>query len=400
MNPPYKFVDEADNKTVWTKDGQQVPEGTAGAVEWKGIDATPGGRVSIYDETGGWARVSPDSLIYPGGTPPDPNPDPNPNPEPEPNPTPGPIPSAGDSMDKPTNQTQLRDALETYRLEKRVGIFDPRTEIEITSTVQVGAAGASVPWGVNGNFAKIRYVGSGGHDMIVFRGTKGAADRCLVVEKLTLQGNGSASPRAGTCLRIYAPEGDPGSFYKFKIKDIYTDYATHGFKLEGAVFEGYLDNIHAENHSSHGMVCLHTHTPGEHQGIISNVNIVHPNLSRNTGAGLLCTYSTNVILGSFVLNALGGVLAPEGMRAAWGNNGENTGEALFVIPSNGYGTVLRDNEVSSDGSTHHRVFEGGQWVSKGQPCLYLLAGHANVIERDGHVSYYGSAGTDPMRVRK
>jgi hypothetical protein len=373
MNPPYVVIDKGDNDKPVTNE----------------ISALAGDKFEIFKN--GVARVAgpfgPDGVeITPPIT--------------ETNPPPGTIPTTGDSMDKPTNQIQFRDALETYRSEKRVGSLDPRTEVEIVTTIQIGAAGTSVPWGVNGNFAKIKYVGSGGHDMLVFRGTKGTADRCLVVEKLALMGNGYSSPRAGTCLRLYAPEGDPGSFYKFKIKDIYTDYATHGFKLEGAVFEGYLDNIHAENHSSHGMVCLHTQTPNEHRGIISNINIVHPNLSRNTGAGLLCTYSTNVILGSFVLNALGGVLAPEGLRAAWGNNGENTGPALFVIPSNGYGSVLRDNEVSSDGSTHHRIFEGGSWVSKGSPCLYLLDGAADVKEYDGHCAYYGSLATNPMRVRK
>jgi hypothetical protein len=376
MTPPYVVIDKGDGNKEVTNE----------------IPATAGDKFEIFKN--GVARVAgpfgPTSTSPPVEEPPTTT---------EPNPTPQPIPT-GDGMDRPTTEAQLRDALETYRLEKRVGILDGRCQIEISQTIQILAAGAGEPWGVNGNYAKIKYVGSGGHDMLVFRGTKGKADRCLVVEKLTLFGGGYDRNPAGACLKISAPEGDPGSFYKSKIADVYTHYATRGVVLEGAVFESYLENVHAENHRSHGMDTSHTYTTGEHNGIISNINIMHPNFSRNKGAGLRCTYSTNVQFGSFVLNAEGGVLAPDGLRYAAANNGENTGEALFVIPSNGYGSLLVGNEVSSDGSTCYRAFEGGQWVTYGKPCLYLLSGHANVIEKDGHCSYYGSAATSPMRVRK
>lgn len=320
--------------------------------------------------------------------------------QPEPVPTPTPTPSTGGgTMDLPTTETQFRDALMTAANEKRVCVLDPRTRIEMTQGITITQTGnTGMPWGVNGNGAKLIWKGSTSADMLTFKGTNGAVNRSLIVEKLGMDGNGYAGVPAGACLKLYAPDGDPGAIYKFKVKDVYTMYATRGFVIEGAVFEGFLDNIHAENHRSHGMECLHTNVNNV-RGIVSNINIIHPNLSRNMGAGLKCTYSTNLMFGSFVLNALGAVVAPEGLRYAAGNNGENTGEAMFNVPWQGYGTVIVGNELSGDASTHARQWVNGAWVDVGKPSLYLIAGDAAIIQRDNHVSYYG-AGTNPMKVVK
>ena len=72
-------------------------------------------------------------------------------------------------------------------------------------------------------------------------------------------------------------------------------------------------------------------------------------MSRNLGAGVRSVYSCNAAFGSFVLNAEGGIVAPDGLRLGFANNGENTGEAVYVVPSNGYGSNIIYSEGSTDG---------------------------------------------------
>lgn len=297
-----------------------------------------------------------------------------------------------------TSSRQLQDALQSYADEKRVGVLDGKSKVDLDHTITIEQNNNDgTPWGVRGGYAKIDWKGPGGDDMIVFKGVKGVSNRNLVVEDLSFYGGGYDRAPAGTCLKLYAPQGDPGCLYKWTVKNIYTSYGTVGIGLIGAVFEGLLDNVHAENHRSHGIEMEHTHTPGEHQGIVSNVMIMHPNSSRNFGAGIKSVYSCNIIFGSFVLNALGGVLAPEGLRNIAFSNGENTGECLFDIGSNGYGTVVFACEASSDGATVCRAYENGGWVDKGKPMLYGMTKPNGVDEQFNHCSYYGAGPGNPMR---
>ena len=126
-------------------------------------------------------------------------------------------------------------------------------------------------------------------------------------------------------------------------------------------------------------------------GIVSNVQLIHPNMSRNFGAGIRSVYSCNAAFGSFVLNADGGIVAPDGLRVGFANNGENTGEALYVVPNKGYGSYILYSEASSDGKTVARRFEKNDWVTVGKPTLYVLAGAPGVVETGNHVSTYGDS---------
>jgi hypothetical protein len=317
-------------------------------------------------------------------------------------PTPTPTPTTGGPMDWPQNEDELAAVIKAAADAHRQCVLDPRTVINMTKPIVIQQSGNSgMMWGVNGNGAQLFWKGSTSADMLTFQGIDGQPNRGLVIEKLSFDGNGYAATPAGACVKVYAPDGDPGSFYKFKIKDVYTMYATRGIVLEGAVFEGLCDNVHAENHRSHGMETLNSNVNGRN-GVISNIMIMHPNLSRNMGAGLKCTYSTNLIFGSFVLNALGAVVADDGLRYAAGCNGENTGEAMFNIAYGGYGTVIEGCELSGDASTHARQMVNGSWVDVGKPALYLLASgdYSAIIQQNNHVSYYGAAQPNPMRVQK
>lgn len=316
-------------------------------------------------------------------------------------------PSSGgrpSSMIWARNETEFAQALQSGADENWVPMFDPRTRVTLTRTITVRQTKHDgTVWGANGNFAKIKWAGPGGHDMIVYRGVKGVYNRGLYLEKFHLLGNADAGVGAacGACLKLYAPDGDVGSLYKFTLRDIYTGNGTYGIVLQGAVFEGMCENVHGENHLKDGMSMEHTNPGRADRGIVSNIQLIHPNMSRNLGAGVRSVYSCNAAFGSFVLNAEAGIVAPDGLRVGAFNNGENTGEAVYVVPANGYGSSIIYSEASTDGSTHARKFENGQWISVGKPMLYLLSKGPGVTETGNHVATYGGAtATSLVRVVK
>jgi hypothetical protein len=273
----------------------------------------------------------------------------------------------------PRNGNELAQTLQGFADERYVGMLDPRTAVELDRTITISQPNADgSPWGVNGNYAKINWVGPVGDDMLIYRGVKGVANRNLVIEKLNLYGNGYAGAPAGDCLKLLAPEGDPGSIYKFTLRDIYMNYGRRGLVFEGAVFEGMGENIHSENHQGDGIAMAHTYTPGEHQGIVSNIMLIHPNSSRNMGAGIKSVNSSNIFMGSFILNAEGGVVAPDGLRYAAACNGENTGESVFVVPYAGWGSEVSSNSGSSNGQTVATDWSSGQPIEVGKIAQYLL----------------------------
>jgi hypothetical protein len=300
------------------------------------------------------------------------------------------------------NETEFAQALQSGADDNYVPMFDPRTQVTLTRTITVRQKdNDGCPWGANGNFAKVNWAGPDNADMIVYQGVKGVQNRGLFLEKFYLFGNGYQGNPCGACLKLYAPDGDAGALYKFTLRDIYTAYGTYGIVLQGAVFEGMCENVHGENHRKDGMLMQHTNVTKDNRGIVSNIQLIHPNMSRNLGAGVRSVYSCNAAFGSFVLNADGGIVAPEGLRLGFANNGENTGEAVYVVPSNGYGSNIIYSEGSTDGATHARQFVNGKWVSVGKPQLYLLSRGAGVNETGNHVATYGGAdGNRAIRVVK
>lgn len=290
------------------------------------------------------------------------------------------------------SETEFAQALQSGADEKYVPLFDPRTRVTLTKTITVRQRNNDgSPWGANGNFARVDWAGPADADMIVYRGVKGVQNRGLFLEKFSLSGNGYKGAPCGACLKLHAPDGDEGALYKFTLRDIYTSYGTYGIVLEGAVFEGMCENVHGENHRKDGMLMQHTNMRRDNRGIVSNVQLIHPNMSRNLGAGVRSVYSCNAAFGSFILNAEGGIVAPDGLRVGFANNGENTGEAVYVVPSNGYGSNILYSEGSTDGATHARELVDGQWKSVGKPQLYLLSGDASVNATGNHIATYGNA---------
>ena len=378
MSPPYKLVDQETGEEVFVD-----------------MDTAPGKFIEVWSgdtPSAPMARISSGALERPGAVdPPDPIDPPDP-----PNP-----PTGGNGMDEIQNEDQLRDALLTYAHECRVGIAYSKAPITMTKTIEVAQqANDGTPWGANLNFMKLLWNGPGGEDMLRFRGVVGVSNSCLWLERASFFGNGYSGAPARDCVSLYAPDGDPGCIYKFTLQHIFTDWATHGIALLGAVFEGLISNCHAQNMTSNGIHMEHLNVGSPTQAIVSNVAMMHPNSSRNFGAGVRQVYSANSIFGSYVLNAQGGINAPDGLRRALASNGENTGEAVFIIGQNGYGSVIDGCEGSTNGVTVSRKYENGQWVDMGKPQLYVIDDNgAGVPQAGNHISYYGSGGHDVAVVK-
>jgi hypothetical protein len=378
MPPPYAFIDLETGLPVET-DG----------VKWNTIDAKPGNHIEIYDTTDNttyWPRISPGTLVRPGAEPEPIPPEPIP-----PEPTP---PDGEDGMDHITNENQLNDALQTYARENRVGMMYAKQPIVMTKTITIAKTSADgTAWGANGNHIKLNWGGGGGQDMLVIKGVNGVNNRMCCFEKFSFFGNGYAGAPAGACFKMSAPDGDPGCLYKFTLRDIFTAYATYGFVLEGAVYEGIMDNCHAENHLNDGTFMQHLNLGQPNQAVVSNVAMLHPNMSRNYGAGVRQVYSANSIFGSYVLNGQGGIVGPDGIRRALASNGENTGEAVFVVGHNGYGTLIDGNEASTNCSTVCSKWNGSEWVPVGLPTRYVIDDNrSNVPQGGNHISAYGGDG--------
>jgi hypothetical protein len=191
MSPPYRLIDDATGQVATGPHGEK----------WEGMDIPVGNKMELYDTsaTGGapWQRVSPSEIVRPpdGGEPPPIIVPPDPPIEPPPI---NPLPPSGEGMDYPTNEQQLRECLLGYAASTYVGMLDPRTNVEISSPIVIQAPGSGVPWGVNGNYAKITYRGSG-DDLLRIEGTQGINNRGLTIRNLVLVGRWSSG--LSPCIR-------------------------------------------------------------------------------------------------------------------------------------------------------------------------------------------------------
>jgi hypothetical protein len=88
-------------------------------------------------------------------------------------------------------------------------------------------------------------------------------------------------------------------------------------------------------------------------GIISNVMIRSPNLSRNQGYGFHAgrANSIDISQGSFINNGKGGLLGEHGIRTVDSVNCENSGLVCIDIPTSDFKTRLIGNNASPDGAT-------------------------------------------------
>ena len=173
------------------------------------------------------------------------------------------------------------------------------------------------------------------------------------------------------------------------LRDIYTDWCgLHGVKIIGDFFESTLDNIESENNKGDGLFIDH----GSDGGIISNLMIRSPNLSRNQGYGFHAARANSIDIsqGSFINNGKGGLLGEHGIRTVDSVNCENSGLVCIDIPTSDFMTRLVGNNASTNGATA---------VTTPMQYTYRYRGiEANLIQSGNYITYYGS-GTNNTAVR-
>jgi hypothetical protein len=286
---------------------------------------------------------------------------------------------------KPTTQAQLQAILQAAMNGQSV-MFDPTTAVTVSSTMTILVP--DNPGNIFGNGLKITSTINNGSDVLRFVGNAKQNSRNFIIQGINIHGGGYVGLASGNCFVIDAPHAK-GSIYRVMLRDIYTDTCgIHGIKIIGDFFESTLDNIQSENNKGDGLFIDH----GSDGGIISNLMIRSPNLSRNQGYGFHSARagSIDISQGSFINNGKGGLLGEHGIRTVDSVNCENTGLVCIDIPASDYKTRLVGNNASTDGKTAVHTPLQYTYRYNGNP--------ANLLQSDNYITYYGS-GTNKTAVR-
>jgi hypothetical protein len=251
-----------------------------------------------------------------------------------------------------------------------VAQFDGRSKFEMTSPVVFTLKDCgNGPTGFNGNGMQISTNFNTGNGAIKFQTTT-AANRSFVLQGFTIFGGAYFGRNVGSCIIIQAPRNNV-DIYKFTIRDVYIDFcAGHGMEIVGAVFEGSITNLMTENNNGSGLYMNH----GADGGIVSNVFVFGLNASRNhrygmelaSRAGVGPVDSVQAFGPSFVMNALGGILATGGIRNLFGGNCENSGLVCVDIQGASRQSRIAGLEASTDNNTKDSA------VPASQPMKYTI----------------------------
>jgi hypothetical protein len=291
---------------------------------------------------------------------------------------------SGSVLARPATQAQLQALLQAAMNGQSV-MFDPTTSVTVSSTMTILVP--DNPGNIFGNGLKIRSTINNGSDVLQFVGKAKNNSRNFIIQGINIYGGGYDGQASGNCLVINAPHNK--ALYRVMLRDIYTDYCgVHGVKIIGDFFESTLDNIESENNKGDGLFIDH----GSDGGIISNLMIRSPNLSRNQGYGFHAVHANSIDIsqGSFINNGKGGLLGEHGIRTVDSVNCENSGLVCIDIPTSDFMTRLVGNNASTNGATAVTT-----------PMQYTYRYHgieANLIQSGNYITYYGS-GTNNTAVR-
>jgi hypothetical protein len=296
----------------------------------------------------------------------------------------------GPGLAKPTTQAQLQALLQDAMNGQSV-MFDPTTSVTVSSTMTILVP--DNPGNIFGNGLRITSTINNGSDVLQFIGNAKHNSRNFIIQGIYVSGGVYNGLATGNCFVIHAPHNKP--IYRAMVRDIYTDYCgIHGVKITGDFYESTLDNIQAETHNGDGLFIDH----GDDGGIISNLMIRSPNLSRNHGYGFHARRANSIDIsqGSFILNGKGGLLGEHGIRTVDSVNCENSGPVCIDIPTSDYMTRLIGNNASTDGATGAT---GANKAATPMRYTYRYNGPpANLIQSGNYITYYGR-GRDNTAVR-
>jgi hypothetical protein len=292
-------------------------------------------------------------------------------------------PDGGSGFFKPTTQAALQAAIQEAFNECYVLQLDPTTRITATSTINITVDKdcGQKPRGVDGHGASIEATITNGTD--VMRITSTTNVRGLFIQAIHISGGFYTGLNAGNCLVIVAPKNK--AIYKATLRDIYVDYCSgSGLVVKGDFFESLIDNLQTENHGQDGIVLDH----GDDGGILSNVMLRAPNISRNRGYGLhaLRANSIDISQGSVINNWKGGLLGERGLRTVDSVNCENSGPVCVDIPTSDFPTRIVGTNASTDGATRGKGPGSGPMLY-----AYRYGGAASkLIQSDNYITFYGS----------
>jgi hypothetical protein len=239
---------------------------------------------------------------------------------------PWPVPPPAGQLFKPTSAAQLQAAWQAAIAAGYILHLDPTTAItDSTPIVVPGVDFGQQPRGLNGNGASFNYTGTGA--AVTLQPGPSNNNRGMALTNFHIQGNNTAGTTG-----LYFAVDSPVAFYKFTGRDIYVDGFGVGIRVEGNFFESLLDNMQVENCSGDG-IQVADGPANTIAGIISNVTLLTPNLSRNGGYGLHLSTAKSVDVrgGSFINDVKGGIFAEQGERTIDGPNFENCGTAAITL---------------------------------------------------------------------
>lgn len=303
-------------------------------------------------------------------------------------------PPRGEGMSgfvKPTTQAELQAALQAAFDDCYILQLDPTTRITASRTITLTLRDdcGQRPRGVEGHGASIVSAIDDGSDVMRITSTKNV--RAIFIQGIAIHGGLHAGLKAGNCLVITAPKDK--AIYKATLRDLYLDdCAGSGLVVKGDFFESLIDNLQTENHGGDGIVLDH----GDDGGILSNVMIRSPNISRNRGYGLRARRagSIDISQGSAINNWKGGLLGEHGLRTVDSVNCENTGPICVDIPTSDFPTRIVGTNASTDGATQ------GEGPGAGPlHYTYRYGGlPGRLIESGNYITFYGK-GRFPGSVR-
>lgn len=274
-------------------------------------------------------------------------------------PFPAPTIVASLGLPKPANQVALQSLLNSVDGKTAFNFaVDPTTSpIQLSSPLVVNLVntGGGVDGALSYDFGRIPLLWTGTDGTtpgVVFQG----ASTHLTVSGINFFGNAFASAGCGVGVVFQATTG---AILLANIRGINASWCgQHGVVFVGNFYESTIYELDCKDNLGNG--CMFVNSWGvlgaTANGVISNVRVISPDLSRNNSYGLaLGNGVTSVDLpagGSFINNWLGGVQnAP---RFMCGVNGENTGPAL-VDATNGitYPLTMVGCNLTSDMGTAH-----------------------------------------------
>jgi hypothetical protein len=287
----------------------------------------------------------------------------------------------GSAFVKPTTQAALQAAIQEAFDNCYIVQLDPTTRVTAASTIVLKAKDcAGQPRGFNGNGASISSTINDGSDVMTITSTGEA--KSLYIAGIHIYGGMYQGKVSGNCLYISAPKNL--AIYVSTVRDLVLEYCgKSGLAIKGDFFESVLDNITTMANFGDGIWIDH----GDDGGIISNVMIRSPNISRNRGYGLhaIRANSIDISQGSVINNWKGGLLGEHGLRTVDSINCENTGPICVDIPTSNFPTRIVGTNASTDGATQ------GKGPGSG-PLQYTFRYNgpaSKLIESGNYITFYG-----------